>query len=217
MIVADSDEYRSSKVIQHLKKQKIELTHEDMQNPDYLVANVVGVERATMNDFVGKIKKRNVEAQLERVVEKGYIPALLVEGIVPTYTKMSLEAIYGKISSVSEAGVLVEHTISAKHTARRLVELHEKVCKDELNHLKVPVVLTKSDHPTLKKLMGIEGIDETMAKRIMDEYPGMLSFVRDCHKHMKGADSRLLNIQGVGKTKADSIAKDMTTRWRKDD
>jgi len=218
MIIIDKDEWRMSAVSTHLKKANndglIFARTEDMQNPDYLIANKVGVERATMNDLVQKIKGRTLEGQLQRVIDKGYEPIALVEGIIPSHSEMRLESIYGYISGLSESGITVVHTVNAEHTAQHLVKLHDKVMKGEFKTLKIPVTRSLSDHPTLKKLMGIEGIDETLAERIKLKYPNIVRFTWACQRQVETGRSNLLDINGIGKKKADIIAKSWLEEWK---
>lgn len=224
MIIVDNDEWRMAKCIKHLeeldmagrgskRKSKGNLEHKDLQNPDYLIADKVGVERATINDFVQKMKARKVEAQLQRVADKGYQPVLLVEGIMPSHTKMPLESIYGCISSISESGIVVIHTISAKHTAKHLWGIHKKILNGEWNILKVPVSRSNADHPTLKKLMGTPGVDEELAKRMQDKFKSMKTFLWACERQLETGRSKLIDVHGIGKVKAQKIAEDWVRKW----
>ena len=220
MIVVDADEWRLSRVTEFMVELNEKLNRtpdffqtEDMQNPDYLIANKVGIERATMNDLVQKIKNRSFEGQLQRVIEKGYQPVVLVEGIMPVKTHMNMKSIYGYISSLSEKGMTVIHTISPSHTAQHLISLHDKIMKGEFQELKIPVVRSNADTKTLSKLMGIDGVDEITAKKINLKYSNVLSFTWDCYRQLKKGKSKLMDIEGVGKTKADKIAEDWVRKW----
>ncbi len=213
MIIVDNDEWRMSAVTEWLKKETVDVSHKDLQNPDYLIANKVGVERATMNDLAQKIKARSFEGQLKRVIDKGYQPAALIEGMIPSHTSMSTKAIYGYISSLSEDGITVIHTVSAKHTAHRLVRLHNKIVKGEFKSLNVPVVRSITDHPTICKLMGTKSVDEKTAEKIKDKYKNIYEFTWACYRQKNTGRSNLTQIPGIGKSKAKTIAESWMEDW----
>jgi ERCC4-type nuclease len=221
MIVVDNDEWRMAACIEPLTRlnidkkyyYNIEITQEDLQNPDYLIANQVGVERATINDLVQKIKSRSLEGQLQRVIDKGFLPAVLIEGLAPSHTEMTYESIYGYISSLSEKGITVIHTVTAEHTAQHLLKLHDKVIKGEFKSLKIPVVRSTSDHPTISKLMGIKHVDEKTAIKIKNQFPNVVRFTWACQRQQETGKSLLTSIKGVGKKKADSIANSWLEDW----
>ena len=217
-IIVDSDEWRTSAVtkdgyLTYGVPDNLELEVQDLQNPDYLIANEVGVERATINDLIQKIKARSFEGQLQRVIDKGYHPVALIEGIIPSYSEMPLESIYGYISGLSESGITVVHTVNPEHTAKHLVKLHDKVMKGEFKSLRVPVTRSSTDHPTIQKLMGIKSVDEILAKRIKLKYPNVVRFTWACQRQVETGRSNLLQIDGIGKKKANIIAKDWVRKW----
>ena len=220
MIIIDSDEWRmmsdyikSEWEVYNSKEWDELISIEDMQNPDYLIANKLGVERATMDDLVQKIKGRTFEGQLQRVIEKGYIPIALIEGLIPSHSEMNVDAVYGYISSLSESGIVVEHTLSPEQTAKRLVKLHDKVMKGEFNTLNVPVTRSLTEHSTIRKLMGIENVDQKLAERIKLKYPNIVRFTWACQRQVKTGRSNLLEIKGIQRTIADKIAQDWLKEW----
>ena len=219
MIVVDSDEWRMSAVTKQWQRiitgGSPEITHQDIQNPDYLLADKVGVERATINDLVQKMKAKSFEGQLQRVIEKGYQPVALIEGLVPSHSEILLESVYGYISSLSESGITVIHTTTPEHTAKHLLKLHEKVMKNEFKTLFVPTIRSNTDHPTIQKLMGIDGVDEKTAEKIKLKYSNVLSFTWDCYKHLNGKLSKLITIEGIAERSATKIARDWIRSWKK--
>lgn len=181
---------------------------------DYVLGDRIGIERKEINDLVKSIQENKIPSQLKRIIDNDLQPVLLVEGLLPdfSYTQMSMESIYGFISKMG-LSIAVVHTTGYEHTAHWILEMALALHKKEFGELRVPVIKTKADHPTLARLMSIPGIGEENAARLRDAYASELSFIWDCYRMVRSGKSKMLKIEGIGKVKAMQIAKEVTKRW----
>lgn len=177
----------------------------------------IGIERKEINDLVGSIQEGKIPTQLKRIIDRGLTPILLVEGVLPDmeHTDMQLQSIYGFMASMSESGIVVEHTTDYIHTAKRILGIAGKVATGGFNTLRVPVIKTKANHHILRRLMALEGVGEEMAEKIRKHYSCDWAFLMDCYREMKTGHSHLMEIEGIGQKMADKIAEQATERWNR--
>ncbi len=199
----------------------INLSRNAKNEVDYIISNnsgipLVGIERKSIDDLVGSIESRRVKAQLYRMIEMKLIPILLVEGILPdsTQTKMLWKSIYGLMSKISEAKIIVYHTTDFQHTALRILNASLDVKAGRFGIFEVPVIKIKADHPVLQTLMSFDGVGEEIAAKIYKRYDNLETFLIDCQiQHTDGVSS-LMDVDGIAEKLADKIADSVVRRWK---
>jgi DNA excision repair protein ERCC-4 len=199
-------------------RTKVKVEENKGNEIDYIIGDTIGIERKSMDDLASSIQQNKIPSQLKRIVDNGLIPVFLVEGIFPTYeqSQMAWESVYGYISHISESGIVVNHTVHQEHSAIRLLNLALSVQAGKFGHLQVPVIKSKSDHPTLSRLMAIPTIGEDMAHRIRLKYKSEFHFLMDCYKQLKHGGTMLEDIdprKHRGLNTARKIAEEVTKSW----
>lgn len=181
---------------------------------DFVICNAVGVERKHIDDFVNSMKDGKIRNQLERIKQMGYEPVLLVEGVLPSkYTQTPLKSIYGHISSLSADGIKVIHTVSREHTAIWLCNIAMRLDKGTWTEFKVPVMVKKAHHSTLKLLASFDSVGEERAFIIRKHYKSLHSFIRSMEVYRRTGNCRLLKVYGFDTGLLDKISEDVLQSW----
>ena len=181
---------------------------------DFIICGKIGVERKSIDDFINSLKDNKVRNQLQMIADHGYEPILLVEGIYPSkYTQMPLQSVYGYLSSISADGIKIIHTVSREHTARWLLKIAQKLLDGEWGKFKVPVMITKAHHSTIKQLASFDSVGEERAFVIRKHYKSLASFIRSMEAYKRTGHSRLLKVHGFDKKLLDNISNDVLQEW----
>jgi DNA excision repair protein ERCC-4 len=197
------------------KYRSIRIKENKENEIDYIIGEGVGVERKSMDDLASSIQQHKIPSQLKRIIDNDLIPIFLVEGIVPNIeqSQMAWESVYGYISFISQSGIVVFHTLHQEHTATRLLNAALAFEDGMFGHLEVPVIKSKSDHPTLASLMALPDVGEEMAYRIRERFNSRHHLLMTCYKQLREGRSALEQIDGIGHKTARKIAKEYTKSW----
>jgi ERCC4-type nuclease len=198
-----------------LYRTKLTLELNKANEIDYIISDKVGIERKSMNDLAGSLQEKKIPMQIKRIIDEGLTPIFLVEGIIPdaTQSKMEWKSIYGFMSWLSEAGIIVEHTIDYEHSSLRICNIALAVRLGKFQEFKVPVIKINADHPTLQRLMAIPGISEILAVKIREHFHNESDFYNACEFQVEHGDSTFTDIKGIGKVLANNIAREVTKPW----
>lgn len=182
---------------------------------DYLIGDKVGIERKQMNDLASSLQEKKIPMQIKRIMDEGLTPIFLVEGILPdsTQSEMAWKSIYGFMSWLSEAGIIVEHTIDYEHSSLRICNIALAVRLGKFQEFKVPVIKINADHPTLQRLMAIPGVSEILAVKLRESFGDEGDFLYTCGFHLEKGNSVLTDIKGIGKVLAKKISEEVTKPW----
>lgn len=175
----------------------------------------IGFERKEINDLVGSIADRKIPHQITKIIDAGLHPIFLVEGLLPDCTQSEFEwkSIYGFLGWLSECDATVHQTLDFLDTGLRILNIAKRVKKGDFKVFKVPVPIIRADTPVLQRLMGIEGVGEELAYKIQQLFKDNWHFLRDCEYQLQNGSSELMTIKGIGKEKADTIARDALRDW----
>ncbi|NCD35320.1 MAG: nuclease [Spartobacteria bacterium] len=176
------------------------VVRETLKTGDYLVDDLLVVERKTCVDFAQSIIDGRLFQQAERLAVSRYQSALILEGTDFAATHMSREAIQGALISLSLIwGIPLLRSMHPRETARLLVYAGR-----QMQWMRSGGIKRAGYRPKTKKkrqlfiLQGLPGVGPERAERLLDHY-GSVAGV------MSASVNQLSQLDGMGRKTAERI------------
>ena len=144
------------------------------------VANPVVIERTKLNDFIGKIISGRIDDQIEKCKDVSSDVILLLEGMHERpYTKLSYKSIIAKMASISRRGVQIICTKNSTESYEFIKKIHRMYQDGNIDKSKLRVKRRNMslEDQAIYMLMGINGIGEMNAKRILQKHGSIADFI----------------------------------------
>lgn len=208
-VVVDSRETRSETAEKYRSHPDVDSTVVDMMDVGDIVINAeVVFERKTIGDFVGSIKNRRLESQIEKMydmfgAEKSY---LVVEGdysdfeYLP-YSSFSPKSVYGYIGTISARWQMVPLFVSDQdklvdittRIARKHSEQTSRVVRDP-----VSAPSRAKDDFFARAVLQFSGVGKSKIDPLREEFGTF-------EELSKASVDELVEIDGIGSTTAEGI------------
>lgn len=194
---------------------------------------ILSYERKTLTDAIGSwhgsagVEANRLDRQVFDLMANDDIsfPFLIIEGgYVPNHMRKHLGALRLHLARLNAECLPVMFTGSKNETARYIVRTCERLAAGSFGVFDRPVRLVKMDTPHLSMICGLPDVKESIGKKIMEQFSSFGEFYGACVAHsimMKAItnkaqvkrESPLMQIDGIGRTKADQIAMFMVGKW----
>lgn len=119
-VIVDSREANSApKIVKGLKECGANIEIQMLEKGDYILSDVVAVERKTVQDFVYTLTRRYLFEQLFKLQEVYPRSLILLEGYLPIiykYSRIRPASIWGAMFNLARNGISMVNTTSYKET-----------------------------------------------------------------------------------------------------
>jgi len=119
-IIVDCREINTAmKIVKGLQERGVSIQSQQLEKGDYVLSDVVAVERKTVRDFVYTLTHRYLFEQLFRLKEVYPKALILLEGYLPIiykYSRIQPSAVWGALFSLARNGIPIVTTTSYKET-----------------------------------------------------------------------------------------------------
>jgi Fanconi anemia group M protein len=140
-IIVDSREANSAaKIVKALTERGVIVKTATLEKGDYVLSDMVAVERKTVQDFVYTLTRRYLFEQLFRLKEVYPKSLILLEGYLPIiykYSKIQPAAVWGAMFNLARNGIAIVNTTSYKETADFL---HVAARQEQIIEKRAPTV-----------------------------------------------------------------------------
>jgi Fanconi anemia group M protein len=140
-IIVDSREANSAaKIVKALTERGVIVKTATLEKGDYVLSDMVAVERKTVQDFVYTLTRRYLFEQLFRLKEVYPKSLILLEGYLPViykYSKIQPAAVWGAMFNLARNGIAIVNTTSYKETADFL---HVAARQEQIIEKRAPTV-----------------------------------------------------------------------------
>lgn len=203
LLVYVDERERNSKVPEYLTAKGVTVIFKMLDVGDYIVNNVVGIERKTANDYINSLIDGRLFEQLSKLKERFDKTLLIVEGDMHKALKgrnIHRNAILGShVSLLLDLGVFIIYTRNEEETAELIKRIGLHKIKTSFD-LRIPRKSGLSDITEWQKfvLQCFPHIGSKIAQRIL-EYFGSI------HAFCNATIHELSRIEGLSEQKAAEI------------
>lgn len=208
-IVVDNREFNSD-VVKELSLMNITVVPGNLNVGDYIISEVVGIERKTVEDFIQSMIEGKLFLQVKALKNNYPKPILILEGeSLVTTRKVSQNAIFGALASIAtDFGMPIIPTKDAKETALLL----SLIAKRETEEGRIPRVRGEKGCMSLSErqqfiVESLPNISAVLAQRLLSHF--------DTVKEIFNADiDDLMKVNGIGKKTAEEIVNLLRAKYR---
>jgi ERCC4-related helicase len=210
-IIIDHRESRSP-IMRFLSQKDITVETQQLDVGDYIVSSRIGVERKTVDDFLGSLIDGKLFVQMKNLRATYSRPLLLVEGEgLLTKRNISHNAIFGSIASIIvDFGIPIITTHSPQETADFLSIMAQREQKE--GDRAVAIRGEKTAHTLSEQqqflVEGIPNISVVLAKRLLQHFGSVRSLANASEKDLS-------QVNGIGKNIAAEIFKILNAEYLK--
>ena len=180
---------------------------------DFILSDRIAIERKTIDDFLQSIIDKRLLSQAEELSRNFEIPLMIIEGGRDMYSLRDIHpnAIRGALASLSiDFGISIIPTINEEDTANTLLLIakREQFPEDReiaLRGEKKPLTLEEKQKYIIESLPNVSAV---LARRLLEKF----GTVRDI---MNASKKELMDVEGIGKGKAESIYEVLNKRYTK--
>ncbi len=189
-----------SKIPEMLKEQDADVELKTLKTGDYLINDVVLIERKSKEDFILSILQGRLFAQCSRLKKTNYHTVILVEGNpYNTHHDISRQAVKGALLSVSLSWQIpIIYSANARGSAEMLVMAGEQLLREGAQYLRRGYKPKRIKNKALYFIQGLPAVGPLLAKTLLEKF-GTLENV------VLATEEELQEIKGMGKTKAQKI------------
>jgi Fanconi anemia group M protein len=194
-------------------KKKCNIEEKQLKVGDYLLSKRVCVERKAIGDFLQSIVDSRLFKQLSNMNESYDNPVLIIEGDENIFTERKIHenAINGALASIA-----IDYAIPILWTKNQLetANLLFAIARREQTDMKKSIRLREKIQPRSENeeseflLSGLPNISTVLAKRLLKHFGSPLSV-------FNASIEQLLEVEGVGKEKAEAIYKVLRRKYEK--
>ncbi len=202
-IVMDHREVNETLKRTLLMQPYVKLEVQTLAAGDFLIDNLLLIERKTFKDFVTSIKDGRIFRQAVKLASGSKHNLIILEGTSQDVksTQMKREAIQGALISLSlKFRIPVLRSISPEETGNLMISAYQQLtlCKSRLPYRPVGYKHSSRFKQQIHILQGLPGVGPAKAKMLLDKL-GSLKAV------FNASVSDLKEIDGMGKCTAERI------------
>jgi len=195
-IVVDHRE-RSSGILKGLAGKNVIVTVKTLKSGDYLINNLILVERKTKDDFALSLIQQRLFNQCANMMKTIYRPLFIIEGNpYKTIHEVNRESIKGALLSIAVAWhIPVVYSSGLQETVNLLIQIAVHNLQAKVNHIRPgykPKTIVKQN---LYFLQGIPSVGPQLAHKL-------LLFFGSIQRVLSATSDELQNVSGVGKERA---------------
>lgn len=208
-IIVDHRESRSP-VMRYLSLKDVMVEPQQLDIGDYILSTRIGVERKTVDDFLGSLIEGKLFVQIKNLRAAYSRPLLVIEGEdLLTRRNISHNAIYGAlVSIIVDFGIPIITTHSAQETADFLfIMAHREQKTGE------KIVAIRGEKPAKSitehqqfLVEGLPNVSAVLASRLLAHFGSIRALAN-------ASEEDLCEIQGIGKNIAAEIIKILDTEY----
>jgi ERCC4-related helicase len=211
-IIIDHRESRSP-VMRFLSQKDIAVEPQQLDVGDYIISSRIGVERKTVDDFLGSLLEGKLFVQMKNLRATYSRPLLVVEGEgLLTKRNISQNAIFGSIASIIvDFGIPIITTQTPQETADFLSVMAHREQKE--GDRVVAIRGEKTAHTIAEQqqflVEGLPNISVVLAQRLLQHFGSIRSLAN-------ATEEDLCQVNGIGKNTAADILKILNAEYLKD-
>jgi Fanconi anemia group M protein len=179
---------------------------------DYILSERVGVERKTVEDFLGSLIDKRLFTQAADLSRTFSVPVLIIEGREDIYSLrgVSPNAVRGAIASLAiDYGVSIIRSEDEEDTALFLYLMAKREQEEgrevSLRGERKPLLLDEQQRFVIESLPNVSAV---LAKRLLERFGSVEGVVNASRK-------QLMEVEGIGEGKAEEIIKVIRNRYDK--
>ncbi|MCX8174267.1 MAG: helicase-related protein [Thermoplasmata archaeon] len=208
-IIVDRREFRSE-IHRELSRLGVHVIFKVLEVGDYLISDEVIVERKTVDDFVNSILDGRIFEQAKALCETNAHPLMVVEGKWSGYTRnVPVSAVYGALCAIGiDFGIPVVNFESPQEIASFLYQTIRRVntCS------RVPRIRFEKKPKSMAELQeylvaGLPEVSTVMSRRLLEHF-------KSPKKVFNATVKELMEVRGLGETKAREIHEVLNFEWR---
>lgn len=201
-LIVDSRESQSG-LVQLLSAGGADVSVEELECGDYVLADGMAVERKTAEDFVGSVMDRRLFLQIEMLKSTYAKIYILVEGdLFATESAIAAESVIGALSYITVIeGIPVISTYNTAHTAAMLLTMQRHALEGLGYEIPLRGSKPKSRAPQAQYLVeGLPSIGPSAAKKLLAHFGS-------AHAIFAATPEQLKGVRGVGPKTIETIRK----------
>jgi Fanconi anemia group M protein len=191
---------KGSQLLQELLNSDIKLKQVSLPIGDFVVSNLIGIERKTVNDFCKTLIRNELFDQLIQLKNTYTRPVLIIEGEHTFDCSLNPAAIRGALVSILiDYTIPIIRTVNAAETASMIHALAKREQRDKSGkpQIRRPTAGSMLEEQ-LHLLSSLPNIDRVLAERL-------LTTLNTPREVFSAHPDQLRKIQGIGQRKADRI------------
>ena len=211
-IIVDHRESRSP-VMRFLTQKDITIEPQQLDVGDYIVSSRIGIERKTVDDFLGSLIEGKLFVQMKHLRTAYSRPLLLIEGEgLLTKRNMSHNAIFGSmVAIIVDFGIPIITTHSAQETADFLAVMAQREQKEGDRIVSIRGEKTARTLSEQQQFLveGLPNVSAVLAQRLLQHFGSIRALVN-------ATEEELCEIAGIGKNIAAEILRILNTEYLKE-
>jgi len=200
-IFVDQREYRSN-VVRNLSLSGINIEPKQLDVGDYILSTRIGVERKTVDDYLGSLIDGKLFKQVKKLKENYSRPMLIIEGEgLLTRRNINHKAIFGSLASISvNYGLTVFRTKNELETSDLMSVIATREQREDNKKASIRDGKTAmSDRERQQFIVeGFPNVSKVLAKRLLDYFGSIRDIVN-------ASEEELTKVDGIGKNIAKGI------------
>lgn len=211
-IIVDHRESRSP-VMRFLTQKDVMVEPQQLDVGDYIVSSRIGIERKTVDDFLGSLIEGKLFVQMKNLRATYSRPLLLIEGEgLLTKRNMSHNAIFGSIAAIIvDFGIPIVTTQTPQETADFLSVMAQREQKE--GDRAVAIRGEKIGHTLSEQqqflVEGLPNVSAVLAQRLLQHFGSIRALAN-------ATEEDLCKIPGIGKLIAADILKILNAEYLKE-
>jgi Fanconi anemia group M protein len=211
-IIVDHRESRSP-VMRFLTQKDVLVEPQQLDVGDYIISSRIGVERKTVDDFLGSLIEGKLFVQMKNLRATYSRPLLLIEGEgLLTKRNMSHNAIFGSIAAIIvDFGIPIITTQTAQETADFLAVMAQREQKEGDRAVAIRGEKTARTVSEQQQFLveGLPNVSAVLAQRLLQHFGSIRALAN-------ATEEELCKISGIGKNIAGDILKILNADYLKE-
>ncbi len=211
-IIVDHRESRSP-VMRFLTQKDVLVEPQQLDVGDYIISSRIGVERKTVDDFLGSLIEGKLFVQMKNLRATYSRPLLLIEGEgLLTKRNMSHNAIFGSIAAIIvDFGIPIITTQTAQETADFLAVMAQREQKEGDRAVAIRGEKTARTVSEQQQFLveGLPNVSAVLAQRLLQHFGSIRALAN-------ATEEELCKISGIGKNIAGDILKILNAGYLKE-
>jgi ERCC4-type nuclease len=183
---------------------------------DYIASDRVGIERKTVQDFVGSILNQRLFRQLDELSKSFDSPVLIIEGspeVLYSESGLHPNAIRGALSSIAvDYKVPLIWTRNSRETARQVHWMAYREQKKSGNGVSIRGEKRPRDLPGQQEYLvaGLPFVNSKLSRRLLEHFGSV-------KKVFNAKPERLMKVDKIGEKKAKQIFDLLNSNYERKD
>lgn len=202
IVIFVDDREVSSGIVSELKQLGVDVIIKRLAVADFLLSEIVAVERKTIDDFLQSIVDRRIFEQLNALSENFEKPILLIEGSKLNVARaIHPNAVRGTLSAIAvDFRVPILWTETPEETAALLFTIAKREQTQEKREVAIrgkrKALSSEQEQEFL--VCGLPNISTVLAKRLLEHF-------KTPERIFKASEEELKEVEGIGKEKAKRV------------